>query len=256
MRCPPSSSVCCVRSWPAAPRRWGPCIISAPTADGVTWGRDLSYHPHIHYVVPGGGLDASGQWRATPENFFLPGEPLSILYRQKLRAALNEAGLLAEVDASVWDQSWVVDCQAVGDGCSAVKYLAPYVFRVAISDARIVSCDQTRVTFRYRKSGSRRSRTMTLEAEEFVRRFLQHVLPRGLQKVRHYGFLSPHARQSAESLKWLVAAAQGLAYWFLWSVAIVAPARPAVRCAECGQPMFLIAYFPPAWVPCPRSRPP
>lgn len=221
-----------------------------------TWGRDLSYHPHIHYVVPGGGLDANGQWRSTATNFFLPCEPMSLLYREKLRAALDEAELLGEVDPSVWRESWVVHCQAVGDGRSAVKYLAPYVFRVAISDKRVVSCNESHVTFRYRKSGSRRWRTMTLEAHEFIRRFLQHVLPRGLQKVRHYGFLSPNSRHSAESLAWLAAAAQGLLYRLVWSVAIVVAPRPPVRCAECGQPMFLIAYFPPAGVPCPRSRSP
>jgi len=239
----------------ADPKRLGATTIGFFAALH-TWGRDLSYHPHIHCVVPGGGLDAERNWRATPTNFFLPCEPLSILYREKLRAALDEAGLLAEVDASVWRQSWVVDCQAVGDGRSAVKYLAPYIFRVAISDRRIAACSETHVTFRYRKSGSRRSRTMTLKAEEFVRRFLQHVLPRGLQKVRHYGFLSPNSRQSAQSLKWLVAAAQGLLFRLLWSVTVAAPPRPAVRCAECGQAMFLIAYLPPVWVPHPQSRPP
>jgi hypothetical protein len=221
-----------------------------------TWGRDLNYHPHIHYVVPGGGLDASRQWRSTPTNFFLPCEPLSILYRQKLRAALAEAGMLDEVDGSVWNQSWVVDCQAVGDGSSAVKYLAPYVFRVAISDRRIVACNDTHVTFRYRRSGSRRWRTMSLEAEEFVRRFLQHVLPPGFQKIRHYGFLSPNSRQSIESLQWLVAATLDLLYRLFWSVEIVSMAQPAVWCAECGQAMLLMACRPAMPVPAPLGQPP
>jgi len=221
-----------------------------------TWGRNLSYHPHIHYVVPGGGLDAGGEWRSSRMNFFLPCEPLSILYRQKLQAALAEAQILDQVDSTVWNQSWVVDCRAVGDGQSALKYLAPYVFRVAISDRRIVACDDTHVTFRYRRSGSNRWRSMSLEAEEFVRRFLQHVLPRGFQKIRHYGFLSPNSRQSVESLQWLVAVAFDLLYSLVWSVEIVAAAQSAVLCAECGQAMLLIACHPPPTAPVPLGQPP
>jgi len=221
-----------------------------------TWGRDMSYHPHIHYVIPGGGLDADGQWRSSPPGFFLPCQPLSILYRQKLHAALAEAEMLAQVEPAVWNESWVVDCQAVGDGRSAVKYLAPYVFRVAISDRRIVACDDTHVTFRYRRSGSRRWRTMTLEAAEFIRRFLQHVLPRGLQKIRHYGFLSPNSRQSVESLQWLVAATLDLLYHLAWSVQIVTASLSAVLCAECGQGMLLIRCLPARPAPAPLGQPP
>ncbi|WP_197443165.1 IS91 family transposase [Lignipirellula cremea] len=222
-----------------------------------TWGRDLNYHPHLHYVVPGGGLDAEGQWRQTPTNFFLPCQPLSLLYRGKLRAALDAEGLLDEVDDSVWSESWVVDCQAVGDGAAAVKYLAPYVFRVALSDKRIVACDEQSVTFRYRRSGSQRWRTMRLDADEFVRRFLQHVLPRGLQKVRHYGFLSPRAGQSIESLKWLVAAALGLLFWLAWTETIIAPPTPDFACSECGGPLMRIRFEPPPPPrPIPTSQPP
>jgi hypothetical protein len=188
--------------------------------------------------------------------FFLPCEPLSILYRQKLRAALAEAEMLDQVAPEVWNQSWVVDCQTVGDGRSAVKYLAPYVFRVAISDQRIVACDDTHVTFRYRRSGSRRWRTMSLEAAEFVRRFLQHVLPRGLQKIRHYGFLSPNSRQSVEALQWLVAATLDLLYRLVWSVEIAAATQSAVLCPECGQAMLLIARLPSRPAPVPLGQPP
>ena len=207
----------------------------------------------------GGGLDAGGQWRSTPSNFFLPCEPLSILYRQKLRTALADAAMLDKVDPSVWSQSWVVDCQAVGDGSSAVKYLAPYVFRVAISDRRIVACNETHVSFRYQPSGTRKQRTMTVDASEFVRRFLQHVLPSRLQKVRHYGFLSSHARHSIESLQWLVAAALDRLYELAWFVEIVTPAQPKMACAECGLAMIFVGYQParPArWIEWPRSRPP
>jgi hypothetical protein len=90
----------------------------------------------------------------------------------------------------------VVHSQAAGDGLASLRYLAPYVFRVAIGNHRIRSCEDGQVTFTYRRSGSRRWRTMRLAAHEFLRRFLQHVLPRGFQKVRYYGFASPNARAS------------------------------------------------------------
>ena len=110
----------------------------------------------------------------------------------------------------MWRQDWVVHSKAVGDGRASLKYLAPYVFRVAISDRRIVACEDGQVTFSYRRSGSNRWRKMTVDAFEFIRRFLQHVLPSGFQKVRHYGFLSPNSRVSIEMVLWLVTLHNGL----------------------------------------------
>ncbi len=157
-----------------------------------TWGRTLDYHPHVHYVVPGGGISEDGsQWLPSRADFFVPVRALSILFRAKFRDALERAGLLSEVDPAVWRQDWVVHSKAVGDGRASLKYLAPYVFRVAISDRRIVACEDGQVTFSYRRSGSNRWRKMTVDAFEFIRRFLQHVLPSGFQKVRHYRLPEP-----------------------------------------------------------------
>src|SRR5271157_593094 len=162
-----------------------------------TWGRTLEYHPHVHYVVAGGGISADGsQWLASRADFFVPERALSILFRAKTRAALKRAGLLAAVDPMVWQQDWVVDSKAVGDGQASLKYLAPYVFRVAISDRRIVACEQGKAIFSYRWSGSNRWRKVTVDAFEFIRQFLQHVSPSGSPKVRHFGFLSPNIRES------------------------------------------------------------
>jgi Putative transposase len=108
------------------------------------------------------------------------------------------------VTTAVWSRDWVVHSQAGGDGRQSLRYLAPYVFRVAIGDHRIVSCDDGKVTFAYRRVGSNGPRKMTLDAMEFLRRFLQHVLPAGFQKVRHYGFLSPNSAASIEAVRWLV----------------------------------------------------
>lgn len=211
-----------------------------------TWGRDLSYHPHVHYVVPGGGLSEDGEsWLPSGAAFYLPVRPLSILFRAKFRACMERAALLNQIDPAVWKQDWVVHSQAVGDGRTSLTYLAPYVFRVAISDRRIVSCEDGQVTFLYRKSGTSHWRKMTLEAMEFIRRFLQHVLPSGFQKVRHYGFLSPNSGESIESLQWLVAAHYDLMYLLLCFTIDVARESPRIRCDQCGQMMVLVAYLPP-----------
>lgn len=255
------SSSAAMKTLAADPRRLGAEKIGF---FGVlhTWGRDLSYHPHIHYVVAGGGLDAAGQWRSTAPNFFLPCEPLSILYRGKMQAAMTDDGLASEIATNgaedVWRKSWVVDCQPVGDGASAIKYLAPYVFRVAISDRRIVQSTDEEVTFSYRRSGSRRDRRMTLSGDAFIQRLLTHVLPRGFQKVRHYGLLSPNSRTEFGSLQWLIAAALGLLYLLACYQSDTNDSCPQVRCAECGAIMTMVAFEtrrPPA-PPPPTSRPP
>jgi hypothetical protein len=140
----------------------------------------------------------------------------------------------------------VVHSQAAGDGRASLRYLAPYVFRVAIGDHRIVSCDDGQVTFTYRRVGSNRPRKMTLDAQEFIRRFLQHVLPAGFQKVRHYGFLSPHSGIALEAVRWLVTVFSG-AVFALQAVSAKAkePAMAARRCPVCGGPMSVLGFAPP-----------
>ncbi len=210
-----------------------------------TWGRTLEYHPHVHYVVPGGCLSDDGTaWLPSRADFFLPVRALSILFRAKFRDAMDRVGLLAGVDPAVWRQDWVVHSQAVGDGQASLKYLAPYVFRVAISDRRIVSCDDGEVTFSYRRSGSNRWRKMNVGAHEFIRRFLQHVLPKGFQKVRHYGFVSPNSRISVEAVRWLVTLYYGLIYWLLGQIPQKVATEPRIRCVACGGSMRMLTVQP------------
>jgi hypothetical protein len=160
-----------------------------------TWGRTLSYHPHVHYLVPAGGLSPEGDhWLSARHNFLVPVKALSRLIRAKFRDALKKADLFDRVPAVVWQQDWVVHCQPVGQGQAALKYLAPYIFRVAISNRRILKVAAGRVTFRYRATETGRWQKCTLRAEEFLRRFLQHVLPKGFVKVRYYGLFSPSLR--------------------------------------------------------------
>jgi hypothetical protein len=210
-----------------------------------TWGRTLEYHPHVHYVVPGGGLSADGhRWLPSRADFLVPAKALSILFRAQFRDILRREGLLNRVDPAVWRRDWVVHSQAAGDGRESLRYLAPYVFRVAIGDHRIVSCDDGRVTFTYRRVGSNRPRKMTLDAAEFLRRFLQHVLPTGFKKVRHYAFHSPHSTTSIESVRWLIARHNGALFTLLAASAAVPAEPPAPRCPACGGAMSLLGFAP------------
>jgi hypothetical protein len=213
-----------------------------------TWGRTLEYHPHVHYVIPGGGLNADGtEWLPSRADFFVPAKALSIVFRAKFRDILRREGLLNLVDPAVWSRDWVVHSQAAGDGRQSLRYLAPYVFRVAIGDHRIISCDDGKVTFAYRRVGSNRARKMTLDAMEFLRRFLQHILPSGFQKVRHNGFLSPGSTTSIEAVRWLITLHNGGVFTLLAMLTAPPPGAPTPRCSACGGPMS-----PAGFVPVPR----
>jgi hypothetical protein len=134
-----------------------------------TWTRDLAYHPHVHYLVPGGGLSPHGErWLPSRANFLLPVKALSVLFRAKFRDALRRTDLFEQVPAEVWRQPWVVHCQPVGDGTTALKYLAPYVFRVAISNRRILKLEHGMVTFTYKDGQSGQKKTRTVSTEEFI----------------------------------------------------------------------------------------
>ena len=157
-----------------------------------TWGRQLQYHPHIHYLVPGGAVSGDGKaWHPTSEGFLLPYKALSALFRKKLRGLMEKAGLLHNVCPDIWFDGFNVDVKPAGGGQECIKYLTPYIFKVAISQSRIEKVEGREVTITYKKKGSRRPRRLTLEVMEFMRRYLQHVLPTGFMKVRYYGFMSP-----------------------------------------------------------------
>lgn len=165
-----------------------------------TWTRALVYHPHVHYLIPAGGL-LCDRW-VTNRNpaFLVHVKPLSILFRAKFRDALRilHPALFASVPHHVWRMPWVVHCLPVGSGQHALAYLARYVFRVAISSNRIVSFLNPIVTFRYRDAQTKLHKVCSLPAEEFIRRFLLHILPSRFVKVRYYGLLAPTNRHLLE----------------------------------------------------------
>ena len=182
-----------------------------------TWGQNLHHHPHVHGVVTGGGLscdadgvvDATPRWVSCRPGFFLPVRVLSRVFRGKYLAALRQAfdrGQLtgwATADAFaqwlslLYAKEWVVYAKPPFGGPQRVlKYLARYTHRVAISNHRLVSLDEDGVTFRYKDyADDHRSKTMSLTGAEFLRRFVQHVLPTGFVKVRHYGLLANRYRE-------------------------------------------------------------
>jgi hypothetical protein len=197
-----------------------------------TWGRTLQYHPHIHYVVVGGALSrADGRWHPARPGFYLPVRALSRIVRAKFRDRIAKRGRLGEIPAEVWAMEWNVNCQPAGDGSGALQYLASYVFKVAIGERRILAVDAHHVRFRYQKPHSTRVRTMALPIMEFMRRFLQHVLPRGFMKVRYYGFLSPSASVPLEDVKARIEMASGFA---LAAPEATREPSAALRCRHCG----------------------
>ncbi len=203
-----------------------------------TWGRQLQYHPHIHYIVPGGGLSKDRTtWRPSRANFFVPVKALSPIYRALFKEDMRQAGLLEHINPQVWTIPWNVHSQAQPHGHSAFTYLAPYVFKVAISNSRIVSLKDRTVTFTYRKVGSARLRTAHLDVMEFLRRFLQHVLPDGFVKVRHFGFLHASCAIPPATIRLMMVQGHPRDD----QPPQRKPPQPlAVRCPTCGAPMRVV----------------
>jgi len=206
-----------------------------------TWTRDLRYHPHVHVIVTGGGLSADGkQWMPAQNGFLLPDTALAKVFRGKFRDQLSRHDLYKDVPSSVWSTDWVVDIRPVGSGQSAFRYLAPYIFRVALSNKRILSCKDGKVTFLYKDSKAKehKMRRVTLPAEKFIHRFLQHVLPFRFRKVRHFGLFSPHKKHLLQKA------------FQLFHSAIPKPKpdqQPTAKtllCPDCAVPMILVEAIP------------
>ena len=170
-----------------------------------TWSRRLIYHPHVHYIVTGGGFSKErNKWSRSRSNFLFPVKALSKIFKAKFRDELEKRDpeIFHSTPTKVWNKSWVVNSIPVGKGERALKYLAQYVFRIAISNSRIISLKNGVVTFsvrihseKYKDSKTKEWKIMSLKAEEFIRRYLQHVLPSGFVKVRYYGLFASANRE-------------------------------------------------------------
>ena len=230
-----------------------------------TWGSALTHHPHVHGIVPGGGLAPDGErWVACKPGFFLPVRVLSRLFRRRFLeeldaahhagrlqffgeyAGLSDARAFAAWLAPLRQCEWVVYAKRPFAGPAAVlAYLSRYTHRVAIANSRLLAMDERGVTFRwkdYRAKGSTRHKTMTLEADEFMRRFLLHVLPGGFHRIRHYGLLANAGRREhlaqVRQLLHVVPTASPAA-----ATAPAACGQPTFVCPHCGAAMIVVETF-------------
>jgi len=231
-----------------------------------TWGSALTHHPHVHGIVPGGGIGLDGKtWVACRPGFFLPVRVLSRLFRRRFleelqrlhganqlkffgeHAKLADAGAFRAWLAPLRRCEWVVYAKRPFAGPKAVlAYLSRYTHRVAISNSRLISMDERGVTFRwkdYRAKGKTRYKTMTLSPQEFMRRFLLHVLPGGFHRIRHYGLLANGGRRANLQLArelLHVAPAQAPASVNEQAVALPAAVPPTFVCRQCGRAMVIL----------------
>lgn len=208
-----------------------------------SWGRELSYHPHAHFMVAGGGLlETENIWLPCRPRYLVPVEALSVIFRAQFRDALKKEApaIFSSIDERLWKQAWVVHSKSVGRGEHALKYLAQYIFRPAISNKRIMNLEKGKVTFRYRDSSTMRWKTMTLDALEFIRRYLQHVLPKGFVKVRYYGLYSHRHRQTLQQLKEQMGKAHTQKHEKIHHSKVPRP----LTCPRCGRTLLLLRKVP------------
>ncbi len=201
-----------------------------------THSRKLDHHPHMHVVVPGGGVDKRRrQWKKKKGKYLFNKKALAKVFRARFLAALNEAGL--PIPKRV-PKEWIVDCSRVGKGITALKYLSRYLYRGVISEKNIVSNHNGQVTFKYIESKTGKTRYRTLKGEDFLRLILQHVLPKGFRRVRDYGFLHSNAKKLLSLMQLIL---------HVVIEVIKQRPRPVFKCSRCQSPMIIMGFRQPAW---------
>ena len=230
--------------------RWLSAATSGFTMILHTWNQRLHFHPHIHCIVPGAGIDATGRVVTVKnENFLVPQPALRSVFRARFRDALADLSKehdLPEIDPTVWRKDWGIHLQPFGSGENIIKYLGRYVCRSAIGDSRIISITDTHVSFSWKdRAKGNAPRIETVEGGEFVKRYLRHVLPRGLRAVRYYGFCHPAAKAKRERIAFHTGRP------LLIGAAALPPTKPPhiVSCSCCGEPMKKLLRLLPEWRP-------
>jgi len=199
--------------------------------------RRLDYHPHLHVIVPGGGIDRRRrQWKKIKGNYLFNEFNLAKVFRARFLAALKQAGLPIPFGAP---EQWMIDAQHVGTGRPALKYLARYLYRGVIAESNIIGCDNGEATFRYRDSKTKQICTRTLKGEDFLWLILQHVLPQGFRRVRDYGFLHGNAKRVLRLVQYVLRV--------MLEPNPLRP-RPVFRCPHCKTAMAIIAFRRPAYL--------
>jgi len=201
-----------------------------------THNRRLDHHPHMHVVVPGGGVDKRRrQWKKKKGKYLFNKDALAKVFRARFLAALSKAGF--SIPKGV-PEKWVVDCSHVGKGITALKYLSRYLYRGVISENNIVSNQNGRVTFKYIESRTGKTLYRTLEGEDFIKLIIQHVLPKGFRRVRDYGFLHSNAKKLLTLVQLILRV--------VISVVKLRP-RPVFKCSCCQSPMIIAGFRRLAW---------
>jgi hypothetical protein len=246
-----------------------------------TWGSAMTHHPHVHMIVPGGGFSPDGNsWVSSQPDFFLPVRVLSRLFRRLFLKKLDAAHAAAELEffndhaalldpqnfatfiAPLRDSEWVVySKRPFGGPKQVLRYLARYTHRVAISNRRLIACDEKGVTFKwkdYRLEGPDRYQVMTLTTHEFIRRFLIHVLPAGFHRIRYYGLLASgkRAENVARARELLAPPIIPLDAIKATSASAAEPQTANHSCPCCGGRMIIIEWFEPGATPHYRPSPP
>jgi len=216
-----------------------------------TWSRTLVYHPHVHYIVTGGGFSKeNNKWNRSRSNFLFPVKALSVIFKAKFRNELRKENpsLFNSILADVWYKAWVVNSIPIGKGEKALKYLAQYVFRIAISNSRIISLKDGIVTFKHQDSDTKQWRILSLKAEEFIRRFLQHVLPSGFVKVRYFGLFASANRDLLSKVREILGCEKA-----------IPKKKPKVgkifKCPQCKKEMVIVYIVPRPVQKCNKAPP-
>lgn len=198
--------------------------------------RRLDYHPHVHIVVPGGGIQtARRQWKKAKGKYLFNEFALADVFRARVLAALNAAQLPIPLGVP---KKWVVNCKHVGKGQPALEYLSRYLYRGVIGEKNIIANHEGNVTFRYIDGKTGQTQTRTLKGEEFLWLVLQHVLPKGFRRVRDYGFLHGNAKKRLNLVQ--------LILQVIIQSKVLRP-RPLFKCPVCQVPMTIIAVIRPSW---------
>jgi hypothetical protein len=200
-----------------------------------THSRRLDYHPHVHFIVPNGGLSPDKTiWRQKTGNYLFNGRKLASVFRAKFIEAMKQKGYTSP---KAVPSKWIAQCESVGRGEAAYVYLARYLYRGVITEKNIINVDQNGVTFKYQENQSKQWKTRTEPVEKFLWLVLQHVLPKGFRRARDYGFLHSNAKRTLRRLQLIL------------NVKI--PMIPTVKetesnqhpCPKCGLSMVMTQFF-------------
>lgn len=217
-----------------------------------TWTQDLRDHPHAHLLVSAGGLSRDGHAWAHPKHpaFLMPGYALSAIFKGKFKAGLNKLGWLDQIAPATWQKPWKnVQIQHAGRGDKVLDYLGRYAFRIAITNSRLQRFEKGQVTFGYRDRKTQQQKQLTLSAEQFIGRFLRHVLPKGFVKVRSYGLWSSTQKERLQKARTLLphqsAPLQAASDLQIKQPLGTSP-EPVLRCPKCkvGHLIYIASLLP------------